>query len=141
MLEQLQRAQHHRNAALHVSEAGAVQHPVFHFCYLLEGVVRREYRIHMAGQQDAHRCFRANRHHQMLAALDLIHRAIGAHRLDRGRVDQPGLTGQDGKRVSQQGGDGLQPIKIGRATVDLCPRNGPGQRGQGDRLFERRLFG
>ena len=77
--------------------------------------------IHMAGQQDANRRFRAYRSDQMPAVLYLIDRAVRADHLDGFGVDQAGLSRQDRKGLCEHSRDGRQAIKIGGAAIDLRP--------------------
>jgi hypothetical protein len=103
-LDRLQRREHHRDAALHVGDSGPAEHSVLAPARRLKRMVGAEHRVHVAGQQQLHRRFRADLQVDVPPMLDLDGLALRIDRVHRGRVDQRQLAGQGGKSIGEQPG-------------------------------------
>ncbi len=121
-LDRVQRREHHRDAALHVGDSGAVQHTVLDPAHLLKRVVGPEYGVHVAGNEQLRRCVRPDRDMKVAPVLDLHSLARHIDRLDRCGFDQLDRAGKGGERIRQQPRHLLQPREIARPAVDRRPR-------------------
>lgn len=112
----------HRNPALHIGKAGAVQRIRVEPLLVLERVILGKHRIHMAGEQQPPFGFGPDAQDQMLAEPAFDFAAVRVDRGDRGGVDQFDLTGQRCEGIGQFAGQFGQPVEIGGAGVDRTPR-------------------
>ena len=123
-LDRLERRQHHREAALHVGDAGAAEHAVLAPGDRLERVVDGEHRVHVAGEQDADRRVGADREMEVAAMRDRADRTVRIDAVDGVRLDQHELARKGGESIGERGRDISEAGEVARAAVD----GGPGHR-------------
>ncbi len=107
--------------ALHVRGAGPVDRLVVDPGDLLEGVIGREHRIHMAGQDEPPFGLGPDAQHEMLAVRLFVFAALRGNRGDRSRFDQFDRARENRKGIGQHGGHAREPVDIAGSGVDGRP--------------------
>ena len=139
-LDGLERGKHDGEPALHVGDAGSVQHPVLEPARLLEGVIGAEHRVHVAGEEQLDRRRRPHRQMEVASMLQLRCLAGAIDGLDRLRLFQPKHARERRKRVGEQVRHSLQPGKVARSAVDRRPAEHLVEHRLGARALDRVLF-
>ncbi len=107
--------------ALHIGGTGPIYRVVVEPAGVLERMVGRKDRVHMAGEHETPFRFRADAQDHMLAMRLFVFAPLGGNGGNLGRLHQLDLAGQGGKGIGEHACHRIQPFDIGRPGIDRSP--------------------